>query len=113
MLDADEHPITFDIRKPQPDDFADAQARGLGGHQEDAVSRIFGACEQALEFLDAQHLWELRPPCPWGEVEVEDIPTERLGIEELEPRSRLIAGTPRQAPFGQEVVQVRPNLLGT
>jgi len=77
------------------------------------VPRIFGAREQALEFLDAQHLWELRPSRPWGEVEVEDIPTQGLGIEELEPRSRLIAGTPRQAPFGQEVVQVRPNLLWT
>jgi hypothetical protein len=77
------------------------------------VPRIFCAREQALEFLDAQHLWELRQPCPWGEGEGEDIPTESLGREELAPRSRLLAGTPRQAPFGQEVVQVRTTLLWT
>jgi hypothetical protein len=59
------------------------------------VPRIFGAREQALAFFDAQDLWELQPPRPWWEVAVEDIPTERLGLEELEPRRRLIAGTPR------------------
>jgi hypothetical protein len=106
---ADEPPITCDIRQPQPDDFAAAPARGIGGHQEGAGPRSLGARAQALAFRDAQHLWELRPPCPWGEGE--DIPTERLGSEELAPRSRLLAGTPRQAPFGQEGVQVCPTLL--
>ena len=42
------------------------------------MPRIFGARAQVLEFLDAQHLWELRPSRPWGEVEVEDIPTGDL-----------------------------------
>jgi hypothetical protein len=36
---------------------------------------------------------------------VEDIPTSGLGIEELPSRSRLMAGTPRQAPLDEEVVQ--------
>ena len=69
--------------------------------------------EQALEFLDAQDLWELRPPRPWGEVEVEDIPAQGLRIEAFQPCNRLIAGTPRQAPLDQEVVQVGTNLLWT
>ena len=69
----------------QPDDFADAQASGIGGHQEDAVPRILRTREQALEFLDAQDLGELRPPRPWWEVEVEDIPAQGLRIEELQP----------------------------
>jgi len=54
------------------------------------VPRIFGACEQALEFLDAQHLWELRPSRPWGEVEVEDIPIAYLPGNSLRTRVRVI-----------------------
>jgi hypothetical protein len=61
-LDADEHPSTVDIRALEPDNFADAQARGIGGHQEDAVPGIFCACEQALEFFDTQDLGEGPPP---------------------------------------------------
>jgi hypothetical protein len=59
LLDADESTITFNIGELQPDDFADAQASGIGGHQEDAVPGILGPRAQALEFRDAQHLWEL------------------------------------------------------
>ena len=113
LLDTEQHPITFDICELEPDDFADAQASGIGGHQEDAVPGILGTCEQTLEFLDAQDPWELRPPSTWREVEVEDIPAQGLRIEELQPCGRLIARTPRQAPLDEEVVQVRTNLLWT
>ena len=41
--------------------------------------------EQALEFLNAQDPWELRPPRPWGEIEVEDIPAQGFRIEEFQP----------------------------
>ena len=44
---------------------------------------------------------------------MEDIPAQGLGREELQPCGRLIAGTPRQAPLDEEVVQVRTNLLWT
>jgi len=111
LLDAEQPALTFDIRALQPDDFTDAQASGIRGHQEDAVPGILRMREQALEFLDAEDLGELRPPRPWWEVEVEDIPAQGLGREELQPRSRLIAGTPRQAPLDEEVVQGGTNLL--
>jgi hypothetical protein len=65
---------------------------------------MFCARAQALEFFDAQDLGELQSPRPWWEGEVEDLPPQSLGIEEFEPRSRLMAGTPREAPFDQEVV---------
>jgi hypothetical protein len=68
---------------------------------------------QALECLDAQDPWALRPPRPWGEVAVEAIPAQGLRREELQPCSRLIAGTPRQAPLDQEVVEGGTNLLWT
>jgi hypothetical protein len=77
------------------------------------VPGILRTREQALEFLDAQDPWELRPPRPWWEVEVEDIPAQGLRIEEFQPRSGLIAGTPCQAPLDEEVVQGGPNLLWT
>jgi hypothetical protein len=59
LFDAEQQAITFDIRKPQPDDFTDPQARSIRGQQEDAVPRIPRMREQALEFLNAQDLGEL------------------------------------------------------
>ena len=77
------------------------------------MPRIPRMRKQALEFLDAQDPWELRPSRPGWEVEVEDIPPQGLRREELQPCGRLIAGTPRQAPLDQEVVQIRTNVLWT
>jgi hypothetical protein len=68
---------------------------------------------QALECLGAQDLGELYPPRPGREVEVEDIPAQGLGREELQPRRRLSAGTPRQASLDEEMVQGGTNLLRT
>ncbi len=59
LFDAEQPAIPFDSREPPPDDFTDPQARGIRGHQEDAVPRIPRMREQALEFLDAQDLGEL------------------------------------------------------
>jgi hypothetical protein len=44
---------------------------------------------------------------------VEDIPAKGLSLAELQPRSRLMAGTPRQAPLDEEMVQGGANLLWT
>ena len=44
---------------------------------------------------------------------MEDLPTQGLGREELPSCSRLMAGTPRQAPLDEEVGQVGTNLLWT
>src|SRR5215510_6056120 len=113
LLDAEQHALTFAIRELQPHDFTDAQARGIRSHQEDAVPGILRRREQPLEFLDAQNLWQLRWSRPWWEVEVEDIPAQGFGIEELQPSSGLIAGTPGQGPLDEEMVQVGTNLLWT
>lgn len=59
LFDAEQQAITCDIRAPQPDDFTDTQARGIRGHQEDAVPRIPRRHAQALQFLDAQDVGEL------------------------------------------------------
>ena len=59
LLNTEQHALTFDIRELQPHDFTHAQACGIRGHQEDAVSRIPRMRKQALEFLDAQNLGEL------------------------------------------------------
>jgi hypothetical protein len=112
-LDADPPPITCDSREREPDDGADAQASGLGGHQEDTVPGRLRTRAQALECRDAQDRWERRPPRPWGEVEGEDLPAQGLRREALQPCSRVMAGTPRQAPLDQEVVPGGPHLLWT
>jgi hypothetical protein len=113
VLAAEQHPVPVAIRAREPDTCADTQARGIGGHQEDAVPGIFCARQQALECCEAQNLGELQPSRPWWEVEVQDLPPQRLGREAFAPRSRLMAGTPRAAPFDQEVVEVRTHLLWT
>ena len=59
LFDAEEQAITFDIREPQPDNFADTQPSGIRSHEEDTVPRIPRMREQALEFLGAQDLGEL------------------------------------------------------
>ena len=61
-------------------------------------------CEPVLECCEAQDPWQLRPSRPWWEGEVEDIPTQGLRREELQPCGCLIAGTPRQTSLNQEVV---------
>jgi hypothetical protein len=113
LLDAEQPALTFAIRELQPHDVTDAQARGIRSQQEDAVPGILRMREQPLEFLDAQNLWQLRGSRPRWEVEVEDIPAQGLGIEELQPSRGLIAGTPGQAPLDEEVGQVGTNLLWT
>jgi hypothetical protein len=110
-LDTEQHAPTFAIREPQPDDCTDTQACGVRGHQEDAVPRILRLREQALEFFNAEDLGELGPPRPWREVEVEDVPAQRLGRKELQSRRRLIARTPREAPLDEEMVQGGTNVL--
>src|SRR5262249_23860089 len=52
--------LPFNIRELQTDDLTDAQARGIGRHEEDAVPGVLGAREQALKFLDTQDLGKLR-----------------------------------------------------
>ena len=58
-----------------------------------------------------QDPWERRSPWAWWESEVEDSPAQGLRREELQPCSRLMAGTPRPAPLDEAGVQVRPHLL--
>ena len=110
-LDADQPPIPGESRAREPDDCADAQARGIGGHQEDTVPRMLGVRAHALECLATQDPWERRSPWAWWESEVEDSPAQGLRREELQPCSRLMAGTPRPAPLDEAGVQVRPHLL--
>jgi len=44
-------------------------------------------------------------------VEVEDIPAEGPGREKLPSRGCLMAGTPRQVPFDQQVMEVSVDLV--
>ena len=44
---------------------------------------------------------------------MEDIPAQGLGRKELQPRCRVMTGTPRQAPLDEEMGQGGTNRLRT
>ena len=81
LLDPDQPALTFKVRELEADDFTDAQARGIGRHQEDPVPGVLGAREQALEFLDAQDLGELRQRRTRWQIQIQWLPPQGLGIE--------------------------------
>ena len=113
LLDTDQPALTFNVRELQADDCTDAQARGIGRHQEDTVPGVLGTREQALEFRDAQDLGELRPRRARREVEIQRLPPQGLGIEKAEPTGHLVTGTPGAVAVDQQMVQVAANLFGT
>ena len=67
--------------------------------------------EEALEFLNAEHPWELGPPRARRQVEVERLPAEGVGVEELPPTGTLVARTPCPLPCDQHMVQGGTDLL--
>ena len=97
LMDADEPAVTFDVGALPPHDFPAAQARGIGRHEQHAMSGGGGARDQALEFGDTHQVWQQPLSRAGGPVEVEPIPAEGRDREELEPTSHLVAGTPGQA----------------
>lgn len=113
LLDAEQQAICFNVGQLQPDDFADAQARSVGGHQQGTVLRRLRAREQALEFLDAQHARQLRSSRARREVEVHRLPAQGSGGEKLQPTGYLVARTPCQAAVDEQMMEVRVNLLWT
>ena len=67
--------------------------------------------KETVQCLDAQDAGQLRPPRARWQVEMEGIPTEGLGGEELQATGHLGTGTPRQVPFDEPRVEVRADLL--
>jgi hypothetical protein len=104
LSDANQPAVPLDIRDLEMDDCADAQTGGGGRHQQGAVLGVLGADEEALEFLGAQDMWQLRAWRARGKVELEGIPAERLGGEKLQATGHLVPGTPRQVPFDEQMV---------
>jgi len=92
-------------------DVANTQARGVGHHQQGAVPGVPHPADDGLEFLHTQDTRKCQSPWAWREVEVEDIPAEGPGREKLPSRGCLMAGTPRQVPFDQQVMEVSVDLV--
>jgi hypothetical protein len=112
LLDPDEPARTCNVRELEADDCTDAQARGLGRHQEDTVSGVLGAREQALEFLNAQDLGELRQRRARRQVQIPRLPPEGFGREKAEPTGHLVTGTPGAVAVDQHIVQGAAHLVG-
>jgi hypothetical protein len=116
-FDPDQPALTCNVRALQADDCTDAQARGLGRHQEHTVSGVFGAREQALECLDAQALGERRECRARRQVQIQRLPPEGLGIDKAEPTGDVVTGPPGAVVGDQPMVQVaaklgRPQVVG-
>lgn len=105
LLDPDQPAITCDVGQLQMHDCADAPARGVGRHQQGAVLGVPHAGAEALACLHTQDTRELQSPWARREGEGEDIPAEGLGRAKLQSRGCLMAGTPRQVPFDQQVME--------
>ena len=112
LLDTDQPARTFEVRELQADDFTDTQACGIGRHQEDTVPGVLGTRAPTLECLDAQNLWELRPPRARREVQIQRLPPQGLGREKSEPTGHLVAGTPGAVAVDQPMVQGEAQLFG-
>jgi hypothetical protein len=112
LLDPDQPAFAFNVRALEADDFTDAQASSIGGHQEDTVPGVLGAREQALEFFDAQDLWELRRCWARWQVEIQRLPPQEFGREKAEPTGHLVTGTPGAVAVDQPMGQVAAHLVG-
>jgi len=99
LMNADQQAVTCDVGEAQAHDFPNAQARGIGGHEQGPMPRVGGAREQALECFDTHQVRQEPPSCAWGYVEVERIPAEGRDREKLEPTGYLVPGTPREVAF--------------
>lgn len=113
LSDAHQPAVTLDIRDLEMDDCTDTQTGGVGRRQQGAVCGVLSADEEALEFLGAQDMWQRRAWRARGEVELEGISAERLGVEKLRAAGHLVTGTPRQLTCDEQMVQVGADLLRT
>ena len=111
---AQDHPLTIDRRRGEPDGFRDPQARGVTRRQDRAVLREGDAVEKLDHFRGAEHhrqglrlLWRgdhrLDPPRL----------LERDCVEKPEGRHRDANGAGGQLPVVGQVDLVGPDLLGT
>jgi hypothetical protein len=111
LLKTDQLAITLNVRQPQVGDLTDAPPGGVGGHAEGAGLGVLRVGAETLQFLNAQDAGQLRPPRARGQGEMEGIPTEGPGGEELQATGHLVTGTPRQVPFDEQMVEGRADLL--
>lgn len=105
LMNPQQHAVPCDVRQLQRDDRTDPQTGGGGRHQEGAGFGVTGTGDEALEFLRAQDVWQRGPSRARGQGELAGSPAERSGREALESTGHLVAGTPRQVAFDQ---QLRP-----
>ena len=54
MTDSDDHAAAVDVGDSQLGDFRDAQAPGVGGHENCAVLDISDGCKEASDFVGAE-----------------------------------------------------------
>ena len=80
--DLELHPLAVDVGHLQVSRFGDAQPRRIQGQQHRAMFEVRYTCDQATDFLGAQHRRQLLGPLAEGDVLHDPGPGERDVIEE-------------------------------
>ncbi len=111
LLDTNGHAIGIEIRDFQGDDFADAQAGGVGGGEQEAMPGMRAGLEQPPDLLAAEDLWKLLRLFGGGYVEVRAREPQRHVVEKAERMGRLATRAPRELAFLNQVGEIGLDLL--
>ena len=72
-MDANQAAVSLDGGHLEMHHCTDPQASGIRGNQQSAVRGVFGAEEEALEFLGAQDMGQRQSPGARWQVEMENM----------------------------------------
>jgi hypothetical protein len=111
LLDADGHAVGIEIRDPERDDFADAQAGGIGRGQQEAMPGVRAGLEQTPDFLPAEDLRQALGLLGRGDVELRARVAQRHVVEEAEGVGGLTARAPRELALLEQVGEIGLNLV--
>jgi hypothetical protein len=107
---ADVQAFGVDVDRLEVDQLADAQSGRVGGHEQDAVLAHAGGLEQPHELLLAVDLGQLAGASP-SHPQIEGGLAQHVAVKEGDGRRVSVAGARGEAAFGDQVVQVRPDLF--
>jgi len=107
LLDPHRHTVGIDVRNLERDHLADAQARGVDGHQQEAMTRLGGDGKQPPHLFLAQDLGQFLRLLREGHVKRRPWVVQRHVIEEPEGVGRLTARAPGELALLNQVREVR------
>ena len=103
LFDPDEHSVAVNIGDPQPHDFRDPQAGGIGRHQRGAMLQARHRREKSHDLVGAQdHRQLLLLTCIGDALKDRRGAAECDAVEEAQGADRDVEAGPRDAGCGEE-----------